>query len=709
MVDIPDRYEAYYADKLWALLPAIYRAEDPTSADDRGPLREIVNRIGAQGAVLRRGIDRLWEDQSIESCDDWVIAYLAELLATNLVASLDARGQRIDVGKTIYYRRRKGTVALLEELAADITGWNARVVEMFRRLGRARHGLDPALAMPLELTDATGAPSIPVVEGLIGRATRTPLGGFADLRRRFGASRAHTAFDELSHTADVRLGRGATGWHNIPHLGVFLWRLQSVPLDGVTPVADATCPNQYTFDPTGRNIPLFAAAVRSYGDQWVSPAEHELPGPIDRLLLENALAALYAAVDPDGALLQNALRIYEGATTLSNLVKVDRVTADPRAAATRYFIDPRAGRLYVPAGAPASHLLVGYHHGFSSAIGAGGYDRRVRGEDPVLPSPVVATTGGAAAFTGIGPGGTVIKSGTITITDSLTYTSAPSFTIDDSAGPNTLVVRADNRRRPLIRLPAPAPNPAVWKLTGTTGADHRGSTLVLDGVFVSGGEVLLDGDFEQVTLSTTTLDPGDRTAVAADGRALIPCRLRIKGRIKRLVIARSIVGPVVMEAGALVEALAISDSIIQAVDPAADALAIDTGLATISAATILGTARLHQIEATTTIFHDVVKVADHQHGCVRFSAVPVGSVVPRPYECVTISPRQQLFASRAFGQPSYAQLLASADPGVARGAEDGSELGAFWRENNPIKERSLLIKYQEFMPIGLAPVLIYVT
>jgi hypothetical protein len=122
MVDIPDGYEAYYSDKLWALLPAIYRAEDPTSADGRGPLREIVNRIGAQGAVLRRSIDRLWEDQSIETCDDWVIAYLAELLATNLVASLDARGQRIDVAKTIYYRRRKGTVALLEELAADITG-----------------------------------------------------------------------------------------------------------------------------------------------------------------------------------------------------------------------------------------------------------------------------------------------------------------------------------------------------------------------------------------------------------------------------------------------------------------------------------------------------------------------------------------------------------------------------------------------------------
>jgi len=185
--------------------------------------------------------------------------------------------------------------------------------------------------------------------------------------------------------------------------------------------------------------------------------------------------------------------------------------------------------------------------------------------------------------------------------------------------------------------------------------------------------------------------------------------LRIRGQIQALVIERSIVGPVVMEPGALIEALTIRDSIVQAVDPADAALAIDTGMTNLSAVTILGKARLHRVEATTSIFHDVVTVADHQHGCVRFSALPIASVVPRPYECVSIGPDEPLFASRSFGQPGYAQLLASADPGVASGAEDGSELGAFWRDKNPIKERSLLLKYQEYMPIGLAPVLIYVT
>jgi len=80
-----DHYEAYYANKLWNLLPAVYRALDTDQFETFGPLREMVNRIGAQAAILRRSLDRAWQDQSIETCDDWVIPYIGDLLATNLV------------------------------------------------------------------------------------------------------------------------------------------------------------------------------------------------------------------------------------------------------------------------------------------------------------------------------------------------------------------------------------------------------------------------------------------------------------------------------------------------------------------------------------------------------------------------------------------------------------------------------------------------
>src|SRR5439155_8709940 len=106
-------------------------------------------------------------------------------------------------------------------------------------------------------------------ERLIGAATHTGIGGWADLRNVYGASKAgstftvydapegSSAFDEFFHTADFRRGRGHVGWYNIPRLGVFLWRLRSFGLDEqvdpTTPVYDATC-KQYTFDPTGRDI-----------------------------------------------------------------------------------------------------------------------------------------------------------------------------------------------------------------------------------------------------------------------------------------------------------------------------------------------------------------------------------------------------------------------------------------------------------------------
>src|SRR6266702_309290 len=107
----------------------------------------MINRIAIHIAVIRRSIDRMWDFQSIETCDDWLIPYIGDLVATNLVACMDARGQRLDVAKTIYYRRRKGTVGLLEELASDVAGRDARVVEFFRKLGRTRHNFDPPIGL----------------------------------------------------------------------------------------------------------------------------------------------------------------------------------------------------------------------------------------------------------------------------------------------------------------------------------------------------------------------------------------------------------------------------------------------------------------------------------------------------------------------------------------------------------------------------------
>jgi hypothetical protein len=690
----PDRYEAWYAEKLWRLLPAVYRARDADAdADDvdaKGPLEEIVERIGAQTAVVRRSIDRLWEDQSIETCDDWVIDYIGDLLATNLVSSLDARGRRLDVGKTIYYRRRKGTVGLLEELATDVTGWSARVVEFFQRLARTRHGLDPAIGPAALPSDPRGR--LQRAQGLVGERTRTGAGGLADLRDVHGASLGRTAFDEYAHTADVRRGRGVTGWHDIPRLGVFVWRLRSQPVVQVTPVEDSRCTGrfrQYTFDPTGRDAPLFAAADHRFGDQWVSPQPHQMPGPISPEQLAAAFLELYP----------RSLAVYQLSVPDYELIPSGDLAADPRNAQGKPWIDPVRGRVLWPT-APTSPLRVHYHRGFSSEIGAGSYERPPPARDVAEP-PVSEASDPTQPLT-------AAPVDQVVIGNSLTYGRA-----SDLAGIEQVEIRAGDRQRPLLR-PTPV---AAWTLTGA-GDD---SLLILDGLWIGGGaDLVLRGRYRRVLLSSCTLDPGTWDparagwARAADDRPLAPTRLRVQAAIGELVIDRSITGPIVVETQGghvgRVEQLVLRESIAQSADPGAPAaLVVPAGEVSLSRSTLLGTGQVHRLDASECILHDVVTVDDCQHGCVRFSAHARGSALPRQYRCAAIDPRAALFGSLRFGRADYAQLLATAGPAIAEGAEDGSEMGAFWRERSAIKERSLLIKYQEYLPLGLEPVVVHVT
>jgi hypothetical protein len=795
---VPDRdhYEAYYAAKLWALLPGFYRSEDAATLDGVGPLREIVNRIGGQAAILRRGIDRLWEDQSIETCDDWVISYIGDLLATNLVASLDARGQRLDVAKTIYYRRRKGTLGILEEIAADITGWDARVVEFFRRMGRTRHGLDPAIGPMLGVEFAD---ELQAAQGLIGPRTHTGIGGWADLRNRYGAEKAHTAFDEFFHMADFRRGVGHVGWYDIPRLGVFLWRLISFSMDQTTPVPLSGCPGHFTFDPTGRFIPLFAAASRreakQFGDKWIPPDEWQLPTQISTALLDAELANLYP----------RSVAVFRQPGAEYVLV--------PAASVKIY---PELGRFRFTGPGP---VFGTYHYGFSAPIGAGPYDRRKRGVD-ATPVPLPETVVAPAAAINAAPAGTT------TIDDSLTHTSAANL-----SGITEATIRAQNERRPVLRL---TPG-AEWRLGGA--AD---STLFLDGLFVSGGDVVLEGDFDTVTLRCVTFDPGSEGAPpdvfqkSADGRNLVPTHLWVEGRVRNLVLERSILGPIRTRNNGLLENLEITDSILQGLrtsavgpltaseikdatrvaarlrdtrDPLSqfiqggfpqavkdalaaydssspptatlqgqivshlndlitgpsiftadrfagvrlsaatqallasnptgadlvrlnrllleDAFPLELADAAVSLAegdvdlkrvTVLGRALLHHLDASEVILDDLTFVEDPQSGCVRFSAWSTGSIIPRHYESVEIAPRSPLFTTRVFGQPGYAQLQQNADRAVLdpprgvilTGAQNGSEMGTFSDQKNAIKERSLLIKYREFMPLGLVPVVFYV-
>ncbi len=598
MADVDDGYATYYAQRLWALLPAVYRTDDTDPSGAPGPLQELLNRVGAQAAVVRRSLDRLWADQSIETCDDWVIPYIGDLLGTNLVSGLDARGQRLDVAKTIYYRRRKGTLAILEELARDVTGWDAHLIEAFRRLARTRHGLDPMVgAAAFRGTGSSEAADLLIGEGVIGALTATPAGGLADLRSAHGAAITGGPFDELFHTADVRAGQGAIGHFSIPKLLVFLWRLTSFAITAGTPVAVAGCPGQFGFDPTGREIPLFLPppppTPDDYADTWTASYEWQVPGPLTADL-EQALAATGSTAPPSPP--------YPYPPPSPADSSPPTGTAPPYGyavtGATLEQVWPETGRFQVHPSTPpvsAAALSVAYNYAFSASagtlyVGAGPYDRQVLGDPPQQAGSQVTIKGGTGlrtALAGLAP------SGTLVIGDSLTYRDAPAD-VGTSKNPiQTVLVQAANSERPVLR-PAPASPPgsanSAWVFTGTAGAE-----LTLDGLLVSGCDIVLRGSFDTVRITACTLDPGTLRrgtppappaatplGAAIDGQPLRPTTIWIEGpapasppggsppesgaeAIGQLLIDHSIVGPIRTRYGGSIETLTITDSIVQAI------------------------------------------------------------------------------------------------------------------------------------------------
>jgi hypothetical protein len=565
MSDLADGYDDYYSERLWESLPLMYRALDSDDFGAAGPLRELLNRIGKQAAVARRSIDGLWADQFIETCDDWVIAYLADLVATRLVTGLDARGQRLDVANTIRWRRRKGTVTTVDAVARNITGWDVHVLEAFRGLARTRHNLDPPVGTGRVPDGLRSGGGLPVGEGLIEPMTRTPAGGLADLRSAPGARLADSPFGQAFHHADLRRGTGATGWYGIEKLLVYCWRLMSLEVTGATPVPVSGRAGEYVFDPTGREIPLFLPPLQDITEITGTTGPWQVQGP-----LSAALAGIMAAYGVPAA------------------YQVTGGTAEE--------VRPETGRFRL--GAPTGEAVtVSYHYGLGGPIGAGTAD--LTGGTALHVTAEIRVAGG------IGLDATLRDAhagDTVTIADSRTYTAANDVAVIPAGSParpsasagTPLTIRARPGCRPVIRL---AEHAGPWVFTGGEGAQ-----LELDGLFVSGGEIVLRGSFDHVKIVGCTFDPGTlatapaghgrpappagrRRALRAgrdvpavlgqsvDGRALAPTRVWIEaspGRaagppdvVRCLEVDRSILGPIRTRSGGLAEHVVLTDSIVQ--------------------------------------------------------------------------------------------------------------------------------------------------
>src|SRR5580658_7320662 len=128
-----------------ATLAALQALDPPLSSDQqaqltqltakasRGPLQSLLMVIQEQLAIVAEDLDQLYDDQFIETCAPWVIPYIGDLIGYQSVKGIApaVASPRAEVAHTISFRRRKGTVLVLEQLARDVTGWGAHAVEFF--------------------------------------------------------------------------------------------------------------------------------------------------------------------------------------------------------------------------------------------------------------------------------------------------------------------------------------------------------------------------------------------------------------------------------------------------------------------------------------------------------------------------------------------------------------------------------------------------
>jgi hypothetical protein len=708
---------SFDAEKLYNLLPAVHRIRD---ADQGYPLRQLVEAIAGQTAVLEENLEQLYDNQFVETAAPWALPYLADLLGLRGLSGRQTltRNPRAEVGHTVAYRRRKGTAAMLELLAHDVTGWPARAVEFFSRLA--------------------------VTQNV--NHVRPDNQAFTSLRSADALEFFTTPFESATRTVEVRRIASGRGKWNIPNVGLFLWRLRAYSLTR-SPLVPAQLSNNpdklhFRFHPLDLDAPLFSLpetedeiahlaepinvplpiTKRMLRGEQLDPAAFPLHphcfhpsaayyGQGKSILLESPPAAVGDAptpIAPQQVVVCDLADLHEDLMHPANVTGWTHENAG--VADDLVLLDPQRGRVVFPKDQdPGNPPLATFHHGFSANVGGGEYERVASfvARRPSVSAQVPAAAGNAHshakladALNAVLPAlpGTEPPTGLIEITDSGRY--GLDFQKLD-AGDGQIELRAADGRRPLVRL---APPLAPLEITGKSGG-----AVTLNGLLLAGAAIKVTGGLGLLRLRHCTL--ASPLVVQADGTlgsATPPPCLVVESPGTVIEIENCLLGP--MQTGHDVQ-VRLSNCLIDAHSsghPAlTDAHATDGPARwTLENCTVIGTVDVGVIElaSNTIFFSDYVYAQRHQDGCVRFCRVPLGAHVPRRFRCVPTEPGpdiRPMFTSLRFGDPAYGQLGGNCPDAIRRGADDESEMGVFHDLFQPQREAYLRARLQEYLRFGL--------
>lgn len=739
---------------LYELLPVIHQRRD---AEQGYPLKALLAVIDEQVGVVRDDIAQLYKNWFIETSQDWVVPYLGDLVGFEPVHEAGEPGPvdtpegrlrnrflvpRRGVANAVRDRRRKGTLAILEEGARDVADWPARAVESYKLLAWAQHV----------------------------NHRRLHRGGTVDLRQGDLLDRAEGPFDQLAHTVDVRciLSSHRLGKFNLPSVGLYIWRLGSYPVTATPAYCLEEVGSQcYTFSVLGNDAHLFNKPQPEPDPTHIAE-ELNLPVPIRLRAFEQPIfvdgqydhsqaSTDYYAPSADDT---KSLAIWapdwpvKGAPQplpASILVPADLTDWTYRALRGSVAVDPVRGRMVFPTGQPPKKgVRVSYRYGFSANMGGGEYRRTLSsprghklyrvGEDEDY-TTLLAGLGAWMAERADHP------TAVVEVQESGVYTE--SLKLELKAG-ESLQIRGASGARPVLRLlDLQADMPDAFSITGA-----KGSRFTLDGFIVTGrglkvygpdtvpppvpeGSVAVPdpGDLCEVVLRHCTLVPGWGLHNNCDPKHPNEASLELDNTQAKIRIEHSILGSIYVVADEVKldpVRIQISDSILDATSQDRIALGAQTlpaAFAKVSfiRSTVFGLVQTHAIGlAENSLFTAPVWVARRQVGCVRFCHVPAGSRTPRRYHCQpdlvvralgahppaadqalaqeTVVPQ---FTSRRYGNPGYAQLALESAREILRGADDESEMGAFHDLFQPQRAANLQARLDEFTPAGMETGILY--
>jgi hypothetical protein len=322
--------------------------------------------------------------------------------------------------------------------------------------------------------------------------------------------------------------------------------------------------------------------------------------------------------------------------------------------------------------------------------------------------------------------------------------AAVSGTVVEAGGPNLrlnrpLVIRAADGQRPIIRLRQPL-RFRPTRLTGANPTDQGRLTVRLEGLYLTrgpgfpaGAPLIARAALNRLEIIGCTLDPGGFRQL--DGtRAPIRDAMRLAqpygfanaadetafNQTPAIIVQRSIAGPLLIDVG---YNLTLEDAIVDAGRGVADdpdqAFAVSgatdpvdgwgppTG---VSGATLFGRMRVWQIGGQGGIWVHALEVLNNQKGCLKYSYFSgVGDRLPQHHACVVGTAAKLRFTQEWFSDPAYGQLALSADFRIRERGPKDDAMGAFGFLLEAHKWRNLQIRFREFMPVGVRPLLIPVT